>query len=303
MTTAGAESPVDTPGSGATHQVRRGAAKDAARSFAFTALEDAVVHSERGWPITIHLEAQVRGHLDIERARRALAAAMADHPLTRVARGPVGRFTRVQRWIDTGPEPVDARVVAPGEVLSVVDVDSDADLDAGRDRLMSTPILLDAAPLFRVLIARRPDHDVVMFSVHHGMCDGIGAVALFRSFERRYRLDEPAPSPGDPFGEVVRRTQRAPTKPRDVSDPESDPLAAAESSVGSSGASGANSDGRRHAITSFLRAPRATRLTGVGGRPDLDGYHVAIDHLDAHLTESLRHGAVAANVPGATLND
>lgn len=272
----------------------------------FTRLEDAIVHSERTWPITMQVEAHLRGRLDAERLRASIAAAMADHPLARVARSPARALARTQHWIDrTGADPRRLATLA-AETLAVVDLGSDDELDDGRDRWLSAAIPLGRAPLWRVVLAHLPDRDVLLLSVHHGMCDGIGAVALLRDVLAHYGAG-PTVAPtaiGDPHAEIDRRaapagpSRRAPDREHESGDAHG-PGAAAPAPARAA---------RRPfeafgAIDAVVRSPRATRLAGGGGQVDRPGYHVALDHLDATETDALRRGRHAVAVPTATLND
>jgi NRPS condensation-like uncharacterized protein len=205
-----------------------------ARTLDLTPLEDAIVHSERsGSPITIELQVDLAGHLDESALRQAIHQAQRTHPLALARRQRVAALDRVQRW-----ELVDANDVEPVTFRPFADA---IELEAGRDHLLSEPIPLEAAPLFRVLHARLPDHDSVIFSVHHGAFDGLGCLAFLRTVAASYAglpFDQQEADRTARF-ELVRRADGGPV------------------------AAGERRDGLRsyvEPVRAFTRAPRTARI-------------------------------------------
>ncbi len=104
---------------------------------------------------SLHLEARLSGSLDEGRLRNALTAGLGGRP----------------------PEHA---------VLEVTDCIDGASLDAARSRLQTTPVAVTDWPPLRVLLARRPDGDVLMLNVNHAAADGFGAVGVLHSIARAY---------------------------------------------------------------------------------------------------------------------
>ncbi len=256
---------------------------DPAVAFELSALEDAIVHSERPeHPITIELQVDLAGRVDEAGIRQAVAHAQRMHPMAAVCRAPVRPFDRVQRWV-LGPandvEPVTARHYADA-----------LELEAARDNWLSEPIELEKAPLFRVLHARLPGHDSLLFSVHHGAFDGIGCLAFLKAIAAAYS--------GIPFDqEEARRVARSELRRR----AEAGPVSAGR--VGADETGPDRRAGRLRSVVepvrSFTRAPRTARLQPSRGRA-LRGYGVT--HRCVRLAAG-RSVLETPHHPRATAND
>lgn len=102
-------------------------------------------------PWGVHLDARVRGTLDEQRLRQALASA------------------------------------APGEDrLTVVDCPDDAALEQAREDLQAVAVPLADAPPLRAVLARHPGGDVLMLNVNHATADGPGVLMVLRTVARTY---------------------------------------------------------------------------------------------------------------------
>ncbi|MCX7620151.1 MAG: hypothetical protein N2037_04815 [Acidimicrobiales bacterium] len=244
-----------------------------ARTFPFTPLEDAIVHSERqGFPITIELQVDLAGRIDGKGVRRAIREAQRIHPLAACRRRFVAAFDRVQQWEFTDTNDVEAVTFS-----SLADA---IELEAARDQLLSERIPLECAPLFRVLHARLPDHDALLFSVHHGAFDGIGCLAFLRSIAASYggrSFDESE-------AEAICRTEL--NRRRDAG-----PVV-----------SGERREGLRayvEPVRSFARSPRTARVAPSRPR-GADGY--GITHRSIRLAAG-RSMLETSYHPDATAND
>jgi len=129
-------------------------------------------------PGSVQVEARVSGHLDDERLRRAVAAAVSAHPLARACRAPFHWSDHQFQW------QIDA--VADSDPLSVVDCADDPALSEARNALQSVSVPLAGSPSLRVVLAHHPAGDVVMINAHHAATDGFGALRFCRSIARAY---------------------------------------------------------------------------------------------------------------------
>ncbi len=140
-----------------------------------------------GEPWSVHVEARVRGHVDVQRLRGAVVRALASHPLAR-ARRTRGRRRRRLMWevpLEPDLDPV-----------RVLDCPDDGSLAQARARLQSLALPLAASPPLRVWLARHPHGDSIMLNVHHAASDGVGALRLLRSMAQAYvGRPDPAPAP------------------------------------------------------------------------------------------------------------
>ena len=137
-------------------------------------------------PWSIQLEARVAGRLDEARLRRAIAAALQAHPMARARRVPSNRWLTRDRWAFP-----DSRA----DVLHVVTCLDDDQLAAARAELQSLPSPLTTEPPLRAWLARHPQGDMLMLSIHHAVMDGFGAVRVLRSIARSYAgAPDPAPA-------------------------------------------------------------------------------------------------------------
>jgi NRPS condensation-like uncharacterized protein len=250
-----------------------------ARRVPFSAREDMIVGSERRWPMTISIEAHTRHPLDEARLGEALRVAMSRHPLARVRREAAGPLTAWRQWEDAG-------VPAAGP-LHRVTCDTEAELADLRDDWASHPLDPDDAPLFRMVLFRRPDHDVLLLVVHHAAFDGLSAVSFLAGIGEAYveladggGPDEPLASE-DPYGELAPRSGLGAGRSR------TDP---------------ATSDTHR-AVKVLFKATPPTRLCSRGGLGGSPAYLLENRVLDAGLLAALRSGSLAAAVSDATVND
>jgi NRPS condensation-like uncharacterized protein len=115
--------------------------------------------TESGW--NVQLEARVGGSLDPPRLRAALRDVL-------------------------GP-------VAERDPLEVVDCADDAAVAAARARLQEIAVAIDERPPLRVVLARHPEGDVLMFNLNHAVTDGAGGVQILRAIAGAYAgADGPA---------------------------------------------------------------------------------------------------------------
>ncbi len=126
------------------------------------ALDRPLATVESGW--NVQLEARVAGALDAARLRAALA-----------------------------------RVLGPSlerDPLEVVDCADDAAVVAARARLQGISVAVGERPPLRVVLARHPRGDTLMFNLNHAVTDGPGAVQVLRAVARAY-VGEAADGPLD----------------------------------------------------------------------------------------------------------
>lgn len=156
----------------------------------FTALDEAVHHLDTpAEPWSIQLEVRVGGALDADRLHRAVAEAMARHPMARARQLPARRSEREYRW-DIRPEP-------DVDPFRVVDCPDDERLAEARADLYSLSVPLAEAPPLRVRLARSPGGDLVMLNTNHAAFDGFGAVRVLHSVARAYTGADDPPPPVD----------------------------------------------------------------------------------------------------------
>lgn len=260
------------------------------RRFAFSPLEEAIVHSERRWPITIQLEAHVRERVDPQRLERAVEIARRTHPLASVRRSPRSRWSRVQIW-----ERLDGADVEP---IVVTACNDETTLAALRDRWYSTRLSIDQAPPFRLLLARLPDRDALLLSAHHGAFDGIGALTLLRTIRSAYATmpavgDRGDATSGDPFSEIERRVHL----------PASGREHARDDVGGATKAWRERVAGAMAPVRSVFTAPESLRLARCGGVSTDNGYGIVLDRLDLADTKALQQSTLIRAIEGATVND
>jgi len=217
-------------------------------------------------PTSVHVEARVQGHLDDERLRTAVGAAVARHPLARARRAPFQWSDHQFQW------QIDA--TADVDPLSVVDCLDDGDLAEAREALASVSVPLAGSPPLRVILAHHPAGDVVMVNANHAATDGFGALRFLRSVARSYA------GTADPV-------------------PDLDLLAARNLTAGATAAPSARM--RREPLAALARLrglamPPARIATDGGGAEPGYGLHLA------SLTEDETHALAALDHPG-TVND
>lgn len=153
--------------------------------------------AEEGWQLidppdetaNIQLEVRVAGVLEEEELRRAIATAVAAHPMTR-ARKVARRFLlRPPHWEIGEPE--------SGGILRVIRCEDESELTAARVAFYDRPIDLGRAPALHCLLAHCPGGDVLMLNIHHAITDGMGAVRFLHSLSRAYHGRPDPASPVD----------------------------------------------------------------------------------------------------------
>ena len=162
--------------------------------------EKMILDSERlGKRMNIHLDAAVDGRLDPVRLEAAVAAAMAVHPLASMAVDDPRSFSpRWRRQHIAGCVPV--------PVIETTDAD---DFQRRQDEILSTPIPVTRAPLFRVCLIRRPHEDHLAIVANHVLCDGGGVLALLRTISEVYGGTAGTPTETNAVDIVQRRSDLA----------------------------------------------------------------------------------------------
>ena len=186
-------------------------------------------------PNLILWEIHARGRLDRAALAKAVTVALGSDSGAgrRLAAGP--RWGRRLYW---QPIPVPGGAVrgAAGAVPDLLTVASWRDLgelEALRERLFARPIALEQG-VMRVTLAAGPDHDAVIFQVHHIAFDGIAVLRVLSAISRAYRdhlgadptpwptVPAPRPSPGTPAslpGLTPLPGPASPLSPASLSDP------------------------------------------------------------------------------------
>lgn len=142
-------------------------------------LDELYLHLNRKQePWSVHLELEVEGRIDGKRLNSAVRKAVLPHPIAR-ARLASARATDVRyRWeIADGLSSID---------LEEIECAREADLTQGRERLLSRTPDLDIAGPFSLLLAHRPQGDVLVMNLHHAAGDGLSALRLMGSIARAY---------------------------------------------------------------------------------------------------------------------
>jgi NRPS condensation-like uncharacterized protein len=138
-------------------------------------------------PVTVQMEVSFGTDLDEDRLSEAVHTALSLHPLARARLEPLASEATVPDWL-IDPEPQ----VDPFRSISAVD---DAEMDIARGDLQSQPLSLYESPPLRIRLGRHHGgDDVLMLSIHHAVCDGMGALRLLQSVARAY-TGEPDPIP------------------------------------------------------------------------------------------------------------
>ncbi|MDQ4096943.1 MAG: hypothetical protein M3144_03610, partial [Actinomycetota bacterium] len=104
---------------------------------------------------SVQLEARVRGVLDEDRLRAAVAAVAGDRP-------------------------------SSPPVVEVVECPDDASLEEARARLQTEAVRFDDSPPLRARLARHPDGDVLMLNLNHAATDGFGALRVLDCIAAAY---------------------------------------------------------------------------------------------------------------------
>jgi NRPS condensation-like uncharacterized protein len=142
-------------------------------------LDELYLHLDRKQePWSVHLELEVEGRIDCKRLNAAVCKAVLAHPIAR-ARLANARATDVRyRW-----EIADALTSID---LEEIECAREADLTRARERLLSRTPDLDTAGPFSLLLAHRPQGDVLVMNLHHAAGDGLSALRLMGSIARAY---------------------------------------------------------------------------------------------------------------------
>jgi NRPS condensation-like uncharacterized protein len=162
-----------------------------------TPIDEMFIHlGDPSSPLNVQLEVRVAGRLDETRVRAAIATAAGRHPLARARLLPTRPTDKRYRWA------IDESLQA--DPLDVLDAASFGNLDELRSEFYNRPVPLSESPPFRVLLVRDVGGDLLMLSINHTACDGIGALRLLQSIGRAYTG---APDQGVDFGpaEALRR--------------------------------------------------------------------------------------------------
>ncbi|HTG35648.1 MAG TPA: non-ribosomal peptide synthase/polyketide synthase [Thermoanaerobaculia bacterium] len=128
--------------------------------------------------------ARVRGALDSEAFAGAVAALVRRHPALRTTfgEGPDGPFQRIHERLAPEIRFEDLAAWSPGEVARRV------------RELAWRPFDLERGPLFRVAFLRAgPGEDVIVFAVHHIVCDFWSAEVMARDLGALYGRGEELP--------------------------------------------------------------------------------------------------------------
>lgn len=142
----------------------------------------------------VHSAMRVRGNLDLEALRDAVARVWARHDVLRAV------FEKdedggVTMWV---PPPADDRAAE----IRLAEVDDEDDLVRELTRLVTTPLSLDEGPLAALHVVRVCDTDHVLALIgHHIVIDGTSVDVLWREITEFYRAGiGGAPTPELPRG-------------------------------------------------------------------------------------------------------
>jgi NRPS condensation-like uncharacterized protein len=129
-------------------------------------------------PWSVHVEIRVEGRIDAGRLKAAVVKAARAHPIAR-ARLAETRATDVRyRWeIAEELESID---------LEELECRRPADLNRGRERLLSRSPDLGRPGPFSLLLAHQPGGDTLVINLHHAAGDGLSALRLMGSIARAY---------------------------------------------------------------------------------------------------------------------
>jgi len=148
-------------------------------------------------PWSVQFELELPGRMDAERLSAAIVRAAARHPVARA---------RMADWQVTDSryhwEIADELEQAP---LDVADCEDSAQVEAARERALSTAPPLDSGPPFTMTLAHGPDGDTLMLNLHHAAGDGMAALALMTSVLRAYGDEDDPEAPVDPL--AVRKVE------------------------------------------------------------------------------------------------
>jgi NRPS condensation-like uncharacterized protein len=140
-------------------------------------------------PWSVHVEVRVEGHIDAGRLKAAVGKAARAHPIARA------------RLADTRATDVRHRWEIAEELESVeleeLDCKRPADLERGRERLLSSSPDLSRPGPFSLLLAHQPAGDTLVMNLNHAAGDGLSALRLLGSIARAYSRTKDPASPVD----------------------------------------------------------------------------------------------------------
>ncbi|MFN2496330.1 MAG: condensation domain-containing protein [Pseudonocardiaceae bacterium] len=241
-----------------------------ASALPLTLLDEAILHFQDArsqW--NVQFELGTDRHLEEARLRQAVLACCRRHPLARARLAPWKKLDSSYQW-----EVMDELDLDPVRAANCPD---EAALERIRAELYNPPLELDTAPVLRIVLARRPDGDLVLMSVSHLIADGVGAVRLMQTISRVYRGE---PDPPDPLPLAQARDLGSFLAPRNRSEKRARHL-----------------EGLRR-LREALDAP--SRIAVVGGDRDGDGYGFVCRSLDIGETTT---PALVQRAAGMTIND
>jgi arabinofuranan 3-O-arabinosyltransferase len=207
-------------------------------------------------PCNVHIEARVPGHLDEERLRGAIRAALAEQPRARVRRARRGWWRRSYTWEVPASPDLDP--------LSVTTWSGEEELAHRRVQFLAAAPSVDSSPPVRLLLAAGLHEDCLILNAHHAALDGVSCLELLRAVARHYSgtadMAAPAPLPSLRHPEVVAPAldpgQRARAWPRTVVPRAAARIAAEVSSGQGRGPAGRDLDGYGFQLITFERVPR-----------------------------------------------
>ncbi len=218
-------------------------------------------------PWSVQFELELPGRMDAERLSAAIVRAAGRHPVARA---------RMADWQVTDSryhwEIADELGEAP---LEVADCTEGEQVEAARERALSTAPPLESGPPFTMTLAHGPDGDTLMLNLHHAAGDGMAALALMTSVLRAYAGEDDPKPPVDPL--AVRRVE-------DLVNP------------GSIAARIKRGQALLEQLGTLASAPARVAPQGASGRA---GYGFELLHLDTDETARV----VAHRRGDATVND
>lgn len=143
--------------------------------------------AQPGEPWSIQMEIHLTGRLEPERLLSAARVACERHPLARARLAPFRARDRVYKW------EIQDEVSLP--TLEALDFVDERDLARIRDRFLIEQPSLYVAPLFKLLLLRGPDGDVLLFNLNHAAYDGMSVMRILTSMFRAYAGVEDDPVP------------------------------------------------------------------------------------------------------------
>lgn len=154
--------------------------------FPFTRLDELFFHIDQpAEPFSLQMEVRISGHFSSDKLRKAIAAAMARHPLGNV---------RQVAWNEDSNDYEWERVENAEPPLKTVMCSDERDIAVARSDLLALSVPLKEAPPFRAVLAHHAEGDVLTLNVSHVATDGMGAYRLMLSILRAYAgLPDPVP--------------------------------------------------------------------------------------------------------------